>query len=164
MARAFLGVLLAFGCASCVAAPDPEPDPLVAKFRARAAADEITRFERFRASADQTERADAALMVLLRLTADEIYEIGVTEGGQPDGPEWLVAWSCDPDNDEEPIFAALEGAGLPFGGGGNLGCIGFHVRRELFFEARRALLGSEDVRSRVAAGTLHVTEPRFRLG
>lgn len=132
---------------------------VLGKFRERASAVEVRDFERLAGAADADSQTQATELVLFKLTADELLQIGIaqTEG------HGRYFWSLAAQYESSPetcraIEQALESAGVGAGRVMDLGMVGWSVPREQFFAARRALLGAG-----LRTNEVRIFEPEFHL-
>ena len=115
------------------------------RFAARASAAEVAELAGLKAATGPQSRTRALELVLLRLTAKELFDLGITQVEQPDGLEWMVASSDDSDAAIKAVGNALDAVGIGGFGSSNHGRTGWYGPREQFFRARGALLRSPDV-------------------
>jgi hypothetical protein len=104
-----------------------------------------------------SESMRATEMMLFRLTPDELFKVGVTQSGS--STDWAVFWSDDSQKTAAAVDRALQPVGIGAGASMGHGRAGWYVEREEFFAARRALLGSPEIR---ALGH-HVVTPQVRM-
>jgi hypothetical protein len=129
------------------------------RFRSRATPAEIQEFERLSAASDSDSESRALQLVLFKLTGKELFQIGVTEVGQPGRLDWGLAW-CRGFSDSGRAFEqALSSVGVSAGGVYGHGHAGWYVPREQFFTARRALLAATNLHGI----ELTIVEPKFCL-
>jgi hypothetical protein len=141
------------------ATPTLSRSEVMEKFRSRATPAELQEFERLSAAGDLSSESRAMELVLFKLTDKELFQIGITEVGQPDRLEWGLAWCRGFTDSGRSFEQTLASVGVSAGGVYGHGYSGWYVPREQFFAARRALL---------AATNLHgieftITEPKFGL-
>jgi hypothetical protein len=129
------------------------------RFRTRASPAEIHEFDKMAASRDPVIVDRATQSVLLLLTNDELFAIGITQSHQPGHIDWALAFSSAFGEDAKAIRGALYKAGIGYVGSSSRRRAGWYVNREQFFAARRALLEIPDLKSL----GIHVVEPQFRL-
>ena len=140
-------------------APTLTHSEVMEMFRSRATPTEVQEFERLSAAGDSGSETRATELVLFKLTDKELFEIGITEVGQPGRLEWGLAW-CRGFSDSGRAFEqALSSVGVSAGGVYDLGRSGWYVPREQFFVARRALLAATNLHGI----DLTITEPKFSL-
>jgi hypothetical protein len=101
----------------------------------------------------------AAELVLFKITSHELFAIGVTQTDHAEGFDWSVAWSNDSREVRMVIQDTLDRVGIGAWGSCDLGGCGWYVRREKFFQARKALLDSPAVQSL----DVQVVTPEFGL-
>lgn len=133
-------------------------DEILGVFRSRVSLNEWRNFRRLIETDDANSKIAAMQMVLFKLTTDELVKIGVTQVEQGGRVFWSVAWSLDNDAVTQAVFEELESAGIGGIGSCGLGAAGWYVEREDFFAARKALLGSQIIRSL----EVKVVEPKLR--
>ena len=133
---------------------------ILAKFRERASAEEVRRFEQMMASSrDFDAQIHALEAVLFKLSEDELFAIGVTSVEQDGRTDWAVAWSSDSDETMRAIEQALDRVGVSGGASCSRRRCGWYVPREEFFAARRALLEIKGIDGL----DIQVVEPLFSL-
>ena len=135
---------------------DPIREDLVARFRANAPADDVVRFDALHGSSDPAQHERACEMVLLSLPARQLFALGVTAVDQPGRVDWAVGWTADSGPGYDAVNRVLRNARLVAGASCSLGRCGWYVKREQFFDARRALLADDEVRRL----DVHVVTPR----
>jgi hypothetical protein len=129
------------------------------RFRSRATAAEIREFQQLASADDPISQTRATEHVLFKLTADELFKIGITQVEQPRSIDWGVACSSDRGDVRNAIHHELSLAGVWAFVSCDLGCAGWYVPREQFFRAREALIHSPSVLARGA----QVVTPKFSL-
>ena len=133
-------------------------DEVLKRFRARSSATEIREFDRLVAANDSDSQTHALEIVLFKLTADELLQIGISQDGEAGHYQWAVAESTGFADGGHTFEQALARVGVQAGGIIELGIAGYFVPREQFFIARRALL-SAGLRS----NEITILEPKFTL-
>jgi hypothetical protein len=119
----------------------------------------LTNYNRLVSLKDETSRTQLLELVLFKLSHTELFQLGVTEVDQPDGPEWSIAWSSDSGEAAHAIYAALETVDVGAGVSCNHGFAGWYVPKKDFFKARKALLARPELET---LGVKIVT-PNFTL-
>ena len=128
------------------------------KFRSRVTPAEVQEFERLVAATDSDSETRALQLVLFKLTAEELFDIGITQNGPAEKPVWAVAESRGFSDSGRAFEQALASIGVSPSGTMDLGIVGSYVPREQFFTARRALLSAG-----LKTNEITITEPRFTL-
>ena len=129
-------------------------EEVLARFRARASAEEVRQFEELRLSKDPLRRERALEIVLFKLTGGEWERIGIRVAlTQPyfAHEQWYVASALADEKTSYAVGEVLGRAQVGFSGVGNCGCMNWGVPKEQFFRARRALLAAKDPRVRACA-------------
>ena len=119
-----------------------KPAEVLAKFRERASAVEIKNFEDLRMASKRDAQDRAIEMVLFKLTADELSQIGILESKDAGFINWLLATSTTFADGGRAFDEALRRVGVTPAGVMSHGMVGWYVPREQFFDARRALLSA----------------------
>ncbi len=137
-------------------------EEVLARFRARASAEEVRQFEALRLSKDTLNQERALELVLFKLTGGEWERIGIWVAltvpffGQE---QWYVAGGPQNEDTCKAVYEELGRAQIAAGCSGGCGVMNWIAPKEQFFRARRALLQSKDPRVRGCA----VPPPQFSL-
>ncbi len=129
-------------------------EEVLARFRARASAEEVRQFEALRLSKDTLDQQRALELVLFKLTGGEWERTGVRVAltvpffGQE---QWYVASGLYNEDTWHAVSKELGRAQIGFTGEGHCGCMNWFAPKEQFFRARRALLQAKDPRVRACA-------------
>ncbi len=163
MASAFVFILSASGCCERITPTSNEsrhandessgfrsseiPVSLVEQFRAHASKSEINQYEALVSDPSASGRRRAAEMVLFKLSAKELGNLGIHQIEQEAGHyEWYLAFSRDTDEEVSSISEVLNTVAP------DAWCLtshhhaGWYVPREQFFQAQEALLKDQRIR------------------
>ncbi len=137
-------------------------EEVLARFRARASAEELRQVEQLRLAEDAADRERALELVLFKLTGGEWERIGIGVAltvpffGQEN---WHVASGQYNEDTWNAIGEELGRAKISLTGVAHCGVMNWWAPKEQFFRARKVLLQARDPRVRACA----VPPPRFQL-
>lgn len=134
-------------------------DEVLSRFTSRAVDPDQKQYLRMRYSSRTVDHMRATELALKSLSSEELKNVGITQIFQDDVAWWAVCWSDDSAATRAVMGRVLDSLKIRAIGSMVRGRAGWYVRREQFFDTRRELLASPEVR----ACPVVVVTPLFRI-